>query len=144
MGEDIVQTSKIMGASSDGNGSGQSLGAVDGHAVAELFHLLLVDVGPIHGQGPRAVKANIGGAVEGINVGFQAREHIRARVKLGGPILARFPKGSPDDVVIKFVENHLLEPIGVRTAQDAPLPVVDGIFPRRVIGQGVVCDGKRI
>lgn len=133
-----------MGAGANGRWTRQGLRAGEGDAVGELFHFLLVDIGPHLGQGPRAVETDIRSAVEGVNVAFQAAEHIRPCVIRSGAILARFPKGPAVHVIIKLIEQHLLEPVRIGAGQDPPLPAVNGGFPSGVIIEGVIGDGKGI
>ena len=103
-GEDVIKPAKIVGAGADGGRPGQSLGGTHNHAVAELLHFLLVDIGPVIGQGPGTVKAHVRGSVKTVDIAFQTGKHVRARVIGGGAVLPRLPYRAPDGVIIKFVK----------------------------------------
>ncbi len=143
-GKNPVVVPKIMRASPQGRGPGQSLGAIHGHAVAKLLHLLLVDAGPVNSKRPGAVKANIRCPVKVVNITFQAVEHVRAGIIVGVAYLPRFPHGTAGNIIIELVKEHLLEPGGIRAGQNSVLPTVDGGFPTGVVGEAVKGDPARV
>src|SRR5581483_2633730 len=113
-----------MGTCADGRRHGQPAGSSH-HAIAELFDLLFVDIRPQEGQWPGAVKTNVRSPIKSIDITLQTAEKVGSCVVGGTPILTGFAKGPTGEVIVKLIEKHLLEPIGIGPGQDPALPAID-------------------